>query len=114
MTRYWLTPPELEKYRTGRYDPCPYPRPEGYDALTVPWEKPWYCNAPFSNLKAFLNKAIAEGGPGVFIIPDAGTCFGVAVAARARLEYAGQVRWLEVETKEPWRHKQHVFAAVFE
>jgi hypothetical protein len=99
IERYWLTPPELEKYRADRFDPCPYPRPDGYDALTATWEKPWYCNPPFDNYTKFVKKAIAEGnGYLVGPIPDA---IAYLLQSGARFVEADRYRWLEVDTRAP-------------
>lgn len=63
-----LTPPEiwerLERIGGGVYDPCPHPRPEGWDGLTAPWVIPTgqvgYANPPFSGLLAWSFKASVE------------------------------------------------------
>lgn len=38
---YWLTPPKLMESLqlefNFNYDPCPYPRPDGYDGLKADW-----------------------------------------------------------------------------
>jgi len=106
--RFWLTPPELvlEVRRLlgsgDWFDPCPFPRPEGWDALSMHWQKPWYLNPPF--LKAdgggpmpFIRKAVKEGGPGVvvFSVPMG---LHKLLEAGAALYPAGRIRWLEVET----------------
>lgn len=49
---YWLTPPELMKELHEEFgfdfDPCPYPRPEGFDGLIDDWEgTSVYVNPPF-------------------------------------------------------------------
>jgi hypothetical protein len=67
-----LTPPELfaalnEEFHfthpLGRDgDPCPYPRPEGFDGTVVPWGASSYVNPPFGppGFTAWVKKAIAE------------------------------------------------------
>lgn len=102
MKRYWLTPPELEQYRQGRWDPCPYPRQIDYDALTIPWEKPWYCNPPFDNYTAFVRKAIKER-PGILVGPCP-TAIVELLNAGAEYVEGGRFHWLEADTKEPWKH----------
>jgi len=71
--RYWLTPPEIyealkAKYGPFDFDPCPCPRPEGYNSLVIPWGARNYVNPPFhqhdgvddQGPTAFARKAIAE------------------------------------------------------
>ena len=107
--RFWLTPPALElevrKLLGGQYfDPCPCPRNEGYDALTVDWGRPWYCNPPFNRkdggAAAFARKAVSVGGPGVFVtsIP---TPVAALLRGGARFVDARRIAWLEVDTKKP-------------
>ena len=46
-----LTPPDLYARLDAEFhfdfDPCPYPRPEGFDGLKVPWGKSNWCNPIF-------------------------------------------------------------------
>jgi hypothetical protein len=48
---YILTPADywsdVQRRYPGIVDVLPYPRPEGYDALTAPWPKMGYANIPF-------------------------------------------------------------------
>lgn len=73
---YWLTPPELLERLNQEfnfdYDACPYPRPEGFDALTEEWGNSTYVNPPFAGPTAWVRKAIAEAEKGkrvVFVFP---------------------------------------------
>ena len=114
MNRYWLTPPELYKRLDDEFhfdfDPCPYPRPEGYNSLEIPWGKMNYCNPPFRKTDgnihgptAFVRKAIQEqkaGNSTVLLIP-AQSYINLLLEAHAELRPAGRTRFLEVETKEP-------------
>jgi hypothetical protein len=54
--RYWLTPPEvylaLDEEFHFTFDPCPYPRPAGFDGLTIDWGEVNYVNPPFSKSDA--------------------------------------------------------------
>jgi hypothetical protein len=107
--RFWLTPPDLElevqKLLGGPYfDPCPCPRPEGWDSLVRDWSRPWYCNPPFTREdgggSAFARKAVEIGGPGVFVtsIP---TPVAALLRGGARFVDARRIAWLEVDTKRP-------------
>ncbi len=114
MSRYWLTPPEmyqaLDREFHFDFDPCPYPRPEGYDGLTRPWGQMNYCNPPFRKTDgntdgptAFVRKAIVEKAAGkstVLLIP-AQSYINLLLEAGAELRSAGRTRFLEVDTGEP-------------
>jgi len=110
---YWLTPPEmwenLQKRYPGIWDCCPYPRPEGYDALKVPWRKFTYCNAPFGTtidengrrigVTAWVRKAIYEQSLGntiVMVFPmDYG--FHLLLDAEGEMRSIGEVMWRAIE-----------------
>lgn len=98
---YWLTPPELEYLREGRFDPTPYPHGFGdRNALLSPWKKPWYCNPPFNQATRFVRKGILEGGPGIFVIPVTTPTY-LLLMADAMLKPLGKVRWLDTITRVP-------------
>ncbi|GHV49831.1 hypothetical protein FACS1894216_00930 [Synergistales bacterium] len=113
--RYWLTPPELYAKLDAEFhfdfDPCPYPRPEGYNSLVLPWGISNYVNPPFcrkdaphGGVSAFARKAIAEredGKSSVIILPVPNS-IGLLLEAGAEVRYAGKVKWMEAETGEPW------------
>jgi len=48
---YWLTPHEVYNKMNDEFhfdfDPCPYPKPEGFDGLTIEWGQSNYVNPPF-------------------------------------------------------------------
>lgn len=52
---YWLTPKalydELNAEFKFDFDPCPFPRPEGFDGLAVEWGKSNYVNPPFGSYR---------------------------------------------------------------
>jgi hypothetical protein len=112
--RYWITPPELYASLNADFnfdfDPCPYPRPESYNSLVLPWGQSNYVNppfckkdAPFGGPSAFARKAIAErdaGKTSVIILPLPNS-LGLLLEAGAGIRYGGKVRWLETESKEP-------------
>lgn len=111
---YWLTPPEfysrLDAEFRFDFDPCPFPKPDGYNSLIVPWGNNNYVNPPFLKTDApnggpaaFVRKAIEESTQGkrsVFVLPLPWN-IGLLMKAGAELRYGGIVRWLETETKEP-------------
>ena len=64
------TPPDLVAHleeelgvRFSGFDPCPMPRPAGFDGLIVPWgaRGDWvFVNPPYNDTKSFVAKAFAE------------------------------------------------------
>lgn len=117
MKRYWLTPPELyqrlnEEFKFD-FDPCPCPRPENYNSLELPWGKSNYVNPPFRikdsadgrGPTAFVKKAIKEqelGNSSLLVLPIP-AYVNLLLGAGAIVKSEGRVKWLEVETKEPWK-----------
>jgi hypothetical protein len=108
--RYWATPPafyaRLDAEFRFDFDPCPNPRPDGFDGLAVPWGKRNWVNPPFTGgVMKWARKALAErdaGNLSVVAMP----CYQSRVIAFLDLEgaevrYAGVVRWLSLETGEP-------------
>ena len=61
---YWLTPPrlyaELDAEFHFDFDPCPYPRPDGFDGLTCEWGKSNYVNIPFGSVLRFADNGCAH------------------------------------------------------
>lgn len=71
--RYWKTPPEmLEKLNDEfhfDFDPCPYPRPEGFDGLDCEWGQSNWVNPPFTGgVMDWCKKAIEENQKGKLIV----------------------------------------------
>ncbi|KKK94343.1 hypothetical protein LCGC14_2683810 [marine sediment metagenome] len=114
MPRYWITPPEiykeLDKEFHFDFDPCPNPRPDGYNSLVLPWGHMNYCNPPFRKTDgntdgptAFVRKAISEQAKGkatVLLLP-AQSYINLLLEAGAELRAAGRTRFLDVDTGEP-------------
>ena len=107
---YWKTSPEMmaelqEKYDFD-FDPCPYPRPEGFDGLVVDWGKCNWVNPPFTGgVMKWVRKAIVErdkGNLSVLILPIYQMrAISVLDDNGAQMEYAGKPQWLALEDDEP-------------
>lgn len=112
--QYWITPPQLMKTLHKEFnfdfDPCPFPRPDDYNSLVVPWGMSNYVNPPFNKKdaphggpSAFVRKAIAEqayGKTSVFVLPLPWN-LGLLMAAGAEMRYGGIVRWLDAVDGDP-------------
>lgn len=107
---FWATPPALlaalnEEFRFD-CDPCPNPRPEGYDGLTAPWGLSNYVNPPFTGgVRHWVNRAILEhcrGATVVMVLPmfqERSIC--AMMDAGAELRWLGRVRWCDLQTGRP-------------
>jgi hypothetical protein len=101
---------ELDREFHFDFDPCPNPRPEGYNSLVLPWGEMNYCNPPFRKTDgnthgptAFVRKAIQEqeqGNSTVLLLP-AQSYINLLLDAGAELRSAGRTRFLDTETGEP-------------
>lgn len=109
---YWLTPPGLFASLDARYsftfDPCPFPKPEGFDGLTCEWGESNYVNPPFGSIihegkkkgpTAWVRKAIAEQEKGkrVVLVYPVDKWLLMLLKAGAKVENLGDVRWLATE-----------------
>ena len=108
--RYWQTPTELmavlQKKYNFDFDPCPHPRPEGFDGLEIDWGKRNWCNPPFTGgVMKWVRKAIEERSKGnltVMILPIYQVrAISVLDDEGAKIEYAGKPQWLALEDGEP-------------
>lgn len=126
MSRYWLTPPEIYKQLNDEFsfdfDPCPYPKPDGYDSLQISWGNMNYINPPFrpadgvngKGPTAFVRKAISEyhkGRSSVILIPTQ-SYVNLLLEAGAELRSMGRVRWQDVETHEPMKSPSPITAFI--
>ena len=116
--KYWLTPKDiyesLDKEFSFDFDPCPYPRPEDFNGLDVPWGKSNYVNPPFrksdgafdAGPTAFVRKAIAEQqqGKSSVIIINTMSFINKLLEAGAECRSMGRMRWLDCKTGKPWNH----------
>jgi hypothetical protein len=90
------------------FDPCPYPKPEDFDGLTMPWGTSNYVNPPFGSIvhagrkkgpTAWARKAIIEhaAGKGVVLVYPIDKWVLMLLAAGAEVRNLGDVRWLATE-----------------
>jgi len=115
--KYWITPPEIYKKLDEEFhfdfDPCPYPLPENFNGLEVPWGKSNYVNPPFrkSDFKfgagptAFTRRAICEQGQGnsSVIILNTMLHINLLLEAGAELRSMGRLKWLDCQSGEEWK-----------
>lgn len=123
--RYWLVPPAvygpLHAEFGFDFDPCPYPLPDGYNGLAVPWGNVNYVNppfrkkdSPFGGPTAFVRKAIEEqqrGNTTVLLIPVQ-SYVNLLLQAGAELRSAGRVAWLDADTGAPMPNPSPTLCAV--
>lgn len=118
---YWLTPPDLMQSLTQEFafdfDPCPFPRPDGFDGLTVPWGQSNYVNPPFKGPTAWVRKALAEYGEGkkvVFVFPVDKWVL-MLLAAGAEVRNLGDVKWCATEDGKPGKGTgRHIAAFILD
>ena len=118
---YWLTPPDLyaslnAEFGPFDFDPCPWPKPEGFDGLTCEWGQRNYVNPPFGSIMhqgpgdkkpkkkgptAWMRKAIAEqrkGKMSVVVYPvDKWVLMMLAATGAVNVRNLGDVRWHATE-----------------
>lgn len=109
---YWLTPKNLFEKLKARFgftfDPCPYPKADDFDGLTCEWGESNYVNPPFGSIvhegkkkgmTAWVRKAIAEHQKGkrVVMVYPIDKWVLMLMAAGARVENLGDVKWLATE-----------------
>jgi hypothetical protein len=69
-----LTPPSfydaLDREFHFDFDPCPFPRPDGYDGTAVPWGRASYVNPPFGppGFSRWVRKALEERARGNTVV----------------------------------------------
>lgn len=114
---YWLTPPDLYAALDAEFhfdfDPCPFPKPEGFDGLTCEWGQSSYVNPPFGSIlhdgkkkgvTAWVRKALAEHAKGktvVFVFPLDKWVLMFLSAIGSEVRNLGDVKWLATEDRSP-------------
>lgn len=115
---YWLTPPllmeDLQREHQFDFDPCPYPKPDDFDGLTVEWGESNYVNPPFGSIMhkgpddkkpkkkgmtAWVRKAIAEHKKGkkVVLVYPIDKWVLMLIQAGAAVTNLGDVKWVATE-----------------
>lgn len=117
---YWLTPPELYEELHAEFnfdfDPCPFPKPEGFDGLTCEWGMSNYVNPPFGSIMhqgpndkkpkkkgptAWMRKAIEEAAKGkrvVIVYPvDKWVLMMMQAIGAKNVRNLGDVKWCATE-----------------
>jgi hypothetical protein len=110
---YWLTPNEVMKpinaeFGANIFDPCPYPRPPGFNGLEVEWGEVNYVNPLFRKtdgvgISDWVRKMILEQGKGrasILVFPTY-SWFHLLLNAGAEMWSLGQVHWLAIEDRTP-------------
>jgi len=113
---YWLTPPDLMTKLNIRFnfdcDACPYPKPDDFDGLSDEWGASTYVNPPFGSIyhngkkkgpTAWARKAIEENKKGkrVVMVYPIDKWILMMLAAGAKVENLGDVKWCSTEDGEP-------------
>ena len=60
----FLTPASIMSRYEDWLDPCPHPRPEGFDGLAIDWGEKAFVNPPWGNLRPWVDKALVESRKG--------------------------------------------------
>jgi hypothetical protein len=109
---YWLTPKDLYSQLDNEFhftfDPAPYPRPEGFDGLSLEWGESNYVNPPFGSVvidgkkmgpTAWARKAIAESqkGKDVVMVYPVDKWVLMLIKHCTEIRNLGDVKWVSIE-----------------
>ena len=104
---YWLTPKDvydkLDREFHFDFDPCPYPKPIGFDGLEAEWGNSNYVNPPFKGPTKWARKAIEEHKKGkkVVMVFPIDKWIHLMIEAGAEIRNLGDVRWCSIEDGKP-------------
>jgi hypothetical protein len=70
----FLTPASIMSRYEDWLDPCPHPRPEGFDGLAIDWGEKAFVNPPWGNIRPWVEKALLER--------EKGCCVHMLIAAK--------------------------------
>lgn len=116
-SEFWITPGPLYQKLHNEFnfdfDPCPYPRPPGYNSLVIPWGKMNFVNPPFRKADgpyggptAFARKSIEEkqkGHHSVLLLPVQ-SYVNMLLTAGASIRPLGRVKWIDSRTGREDKH----------
>ncbi|MCK9593337.1 MAG: hypothetical protein M0Q91_15135 [Methanoregula sp.] len=119
----WLMPPDKFKVLDDEFhftfDPCPCPKPEGYNSLNLAWGPSNFVNPPFRKENgigptAFMRKAIEENKKGktVVLVAPTQSYVNLMLEAGAELRSMGRIRWLHKETGIPCKDPSPITAFI--
>ena len=101
------------------FDPCPCPKPEGYNSLNFEWGLSNFVNPPFHKENgigptAFMRKAIEENRKGktVVLVAPTQSYVNLMLEAGAELRSMGRIRWLHKETGVPCKDPSPITAFI--
>lgn len=102
---FWRIPPEiygpLDREFGFDFDPCPNPRPAGFDGRTAEWGQSNWVNPPFwGGLGPWSRKAVEEHGKGkgVAFIAGVDNWIHRLVKAGAVIRPMGNHDWIHTQT----------------
>lgn len=112
---YWLTPPKLlntlQMEFAFDFDPCPFPKPDGFDGLKCEWGQSNYVNPPFGSFvdhngkkrgpTAWARKAIMEFNKGkkVVLVYPIDKWVLMLIEAGAEIRNLKDVKWYATEDR---------------
>lgn len=109
---YWLTPHDVYKDLDDEFhftfDPCPFPKPDDFNGLTIEWGSSNYVNPPFGSFMqdgkkkgptAWARKAIEEyrKGKRVVLVYPIDKWIHLLLQEGAKVRNLGDVKWLATE-----------------